>query len=146
MEQQRKLLNQRRREKVNLGFHYLTGWDIEDIFITECIKDDISNGGTLNLENREVIRDYFETFCKKNNIDLDRHGVGTSKVQMAINPYRYRKILWYYDKNYPKYLTIQQTGFSQSMVYKVYGNPEQYRKIVNETIKEEKQNAETKQL
>lgn len=125
-EQQRTLLDERRRTKFNLGFDNISYFDIEALFIPECIKNDISNGGRYNLEDREEIRRFFEHFCEQNGITTDKP-VRTSQVQKAINPYRYHLILDYLDKGYPPYLTIQQTGCSDSMVRKVYKDPDVYR-------------------
>jgi len=124
------LLEARKDYIENPGHLLMTAIQVFDVFSKYCIANDLSAGGKFNFENISIIRSQYLLFCKENS--YPHYEISVSRIQEIINPRRYRVILEYISKGYPKYETCRITGFSNSMISKVYKNPEAYRKICNQ--------------
>lgn len=123
------LLNARKSYLSN-HTHFVTEEQVVQEFIKYCISNDLSNGGNYNFEKIEVLKNEFVSFCNNNNYPLyDANYI--LRVRDAINPIRYRIILNYMSRGYPKNEIVNRTGFSNSMISKVFKNPETYRKIAS---------------
>jgi len=120
-----------RREKIrNPNCVLITTEQVVEQFIQYCKDNDLSSGGPLDFEKKEVIESEFSSFCINNNYPLYDVAYIT-RVRDSINPIRYKVILDYLSRKYPKFEVIKRTGFSASMVSKVFNNPNEYRKRIN---------------
>lgn len=106
-------------------------------FFEYCLKNDLCSGGKYDLENNDIYKKFCEEYEKNNP---RAHTMRISEFRDKLNPYRYKVILSYYDRNYPKYIIRKYTGFSMGMITKVYNNPEEYRERVKRKLKEDNNN------
>jgi hypothetical protein len=102
-------------------------------FNIENENNDYSAGGHIDFCNLETVKRYLFPYMKEHGANLDYIG-GTNKVIEYFRDKRYEVILNYIEHGYPKEIVKQRVRFSNSMIDKVYKNPE----IAREAIKRRK--------
>lgn len=101
---------------------------------------DYSAGGNLDLCKLKEVEPYLFSYLGKCGDAYPNNG--TSTVIGYFAQKRWAIILDYINKGYPKHIAKKYLKFSNTMIEKVYADPEEYaRRIKN--IKGDKENAET---
>lgn len=104
---------------------------IAEQFCKEYQERDYSAMGDLDLCRLEVIKHYYYPFYKNHGGNLDMIS-GTQVIQCYFRNRRYEVILRYKENGAEPYIVLQQTKFSQQMVYKAYNKPQVVKNILEQ--------------